>query len=354
MTTNPATNPAVSSRAHGGVSRVRWQATSRQHLVTLLVGFWLMIGIFVDGWAHTHLGRTLETFFTPWHAIFYSGFLATALWIGWLGRQGLLQGRRGLAAFPDGYELGAIGVGIFALGGLGDLTWHTLFGIEVGIDALLSPTHLLLFLGAELLVLSPLVACWRAPTSRRAAPGLMWPAVLSMTAALSFASFMHMYAWALVDLPNASDYDGARSLLASTLLTGLMLAAPVLLLVRRWQLPFGAVGLTYLLNTALMRGMTTGLGTLPIILALALLAGLVADLLIAWWRPSPARPLAYRSFAVVLPLLVWGPFFAGAQETNAFGISLELWTGACVMAALGGLVLSALIVPPALPAEAKE
>ena len=224
------TNPAVSSRSRISITPVRWRATTRQHLMTLLVGFWLMIGIFVDGWAHNHLGGTLETFFTPWHAIFYSGFLATALWIGWLGQQGVRQGRRGLAAFPDGYELGAIGVMVFALGGLCDMIWHTLFGIEVGIDALLSPTHLLLFLGAELLVLSPLVACWRAPTSRRVSGQGVWPAVLSMTAALSFASFMHMYAWALVDLPNAASYDGARSLLTSTLLTGLMLSAPVLLL----------------------------------------------------------------------------------------------------------------------------
>ena len=353
------TNPAVASRSRSRITPVRWRATTGQHLMTLLVGFWLMIGIFVDGWAHNHLGGTLETFFTPWHAIFYSGFLATALWIGWLGQQGVRQGRRGLAAFPDGYELGAIGVVVFALGGLGDMVWHTLFGIEVSIDALLSPTHLLLFLGAELLVLSPLVACWRAPTSRRAPGQGVWLAVLSMTAALSFASFMHMYAWALVDLPNAASYDGARSLLTSTLLTGLMLSAPVLLLLRRWQLPFGAVGLMYLLNTALMRGMATELGNLPIIFVLALLAGLAADLLIYWWRPSPGRPLAYRAFSVLLPLLLWVPFFAGAhfvgaQGMNAFGASLELWTGACVMSALGGLVLSTLIVPPSLPVEALE
>lgn len=169
-----------------------------------------MTGIFVDGWAHNHLGETLETFFTPWHGVFYSGFLATALWIGWLGRRGLAQGRRGPAAFPVGYGLGALGVVVFALGGLGDMTWHTVFGIEVGIDALLSPTHLLLFLGAELIVLSPLVASWQAATGRRSPAGVVWPGVLAMTAALSFASFMHMYAWVLAtgDLSDAVSYQG--------------------------------------------------------------------------------------------------------------------------------------------------
>ena len=37
---------------------------------------WLIVGIFVDGWAHNN--DKPETFFTPWHALFYSGFLATA------------------------------------------------------------------------------------------------------------------------------------------------------------------------------------------------------------------------------------------------------------------------------------
>ncbi len=333
----------------------RWHASARQNIVTLLVGFWLMTGIFVDGWAHNHLGERLETFFTPWHAVFYSGFAATAGWIGWLGRQGRLRGQRGLSVFPVGYELGAAGAAVFALGGLGDMTWHTLFGIEVGIDALLSPTHLLLFLGAELLVLSPLVACWKEPGGRQGRAAVIWPAALSMTAALSFASFMHMYAWALLDVPSAVGYQGARSLVMSTLLTSLMLSAPVLLLLRRWTLPLGAVGLMYGLNTALMFGMAVGLDEmLPKVVALALLSGLAADLLQLWLRPSPQRPWAYRTFAAALPLLLWVPFFVGARQLGLLDASLELWTGTCVMAALGSLALSGLIVPPAVPLEAAE
>jgi hypothetical protein len=40
------------------------------------MGTWLMIGLFVDGWAHNNLGEALETSFTPWNAVFYSGFAA--------------------------------------------------------------------------------------------------------------------------------------------------------------------------------------------------------------------------------------------------------------------------------------
>jgi hypothetical protein len=349
MTTQPyaaqQTQPAPLSR---------WRASPRQNLITLLLGFWLTIGIFVDGWAHNHFGDTIETFFTPWHAAFYSGFLILALWIGWLGRLGLRSGHRGLAAFPNGYEQGAVGVALFLLGGLGDMVWHTFFGIELGIDALFSPTHLLLFVGAELMVLSPLVSCWREPTGRRAPAGMVWPALLSLTAALSFASFMLMDIWALVDLPSASNFQGAKSLVAFTLMTSLMLTAPVLLLLRRWQLPFGAVAVMFLVNTLLMRAMTVGLDNIPLLVVVVVLAGLAADLLIWWLKPSPGRIGTYRSVAILLPLLIWVPFFVGAKQLNLLGASLELWTGICVMAALAGLVLSALIVPPTLPAEAQE
>ncbi len=57
-----------------------------------------------------------------------------------------------------GYGLSLLGVSIFALGGVSDMIWHMLFGIEVNVDALLSPTHLLLAVGMALIVSGPLRA----------------------------------------------------------------------------------------------------------------------------------------------------------------------------------------------------
>jgi hypothetical protein len=42
-------------------------------LATVFLG-----GLYLDGWAHQH-GRVDASFFTPWHAFFYSGFLLAAL-----------------------------------------------------------------------------------------------------------------------------------------------------------------------------------------------------------------------------------------------------------------------------------
>lgn len=329
------------------------RATPGQNLTTIVLGWWLMIGIFIDGWAHNRFGESLETFFTPWHAVFYSGFAAVAGWVLYLAWRGWQAGRRSLAAFPAGYNLAALGVPVFFLGGLGDLTWHTIFGIEVGLDALLSPTHLLLFLGAELIVLSPLAAAWAEPVGRRAPGLIVWPAVLSTIAGLCFASFMHMYSWALLSAPTALGWSQSRAALAVTLLTALMLAAPVLLLLRRFHLPFGAVTAIYGVNTLLMVVMASTIQDGWRQVLLMLLAGLLADTLIQALSPAPGRPYAYRAFALALPLLVWVPYFVGAQAMGLNNLSLELWAGVSVMAALGGLALSALIVPPALPKEAE-
>src|SRR6266851_3497488 len=62
-------------------------AVNRRDLATSSLGFdWAMVvvsvwwlgGLFIDGWAHSNIPQ-LETFFTPWHAVFYSGYLAVAL-----------------------------------------------------------------------------------------------------------------------------------------------------------------------------------------------------------------------------------------------------------------------------------
>lgn len=86
------TLPAASAPVPEGTLR----ATPAQNFATIAFAWWLTTGIFVDGWAHNRFGESLETFFTPWHALFYSGFLAVAAWTLWLASRGWRAGRRGL------------------------------------------------------------------------------------------------------------------------------------------------------------------------------------------------------------------------------------------------------------------
>ena len=115
----------------------------RRDLVTELLGLWLVLAVFLDGWAHINL-PSLETFFTPWHAALYSGMLATAAWTAVVIWRNRTPGQPLLRTVPPGYRGTAVGVVLFAIAGGLDLLWHELLGIEVSLDALVSPTHLLL------------------------------------------------------------------------------------------------------------------------------------------------------------------------------------------------------------------
>jgi hypothetical protein len=70
-------------------------------------------GLFLDGWAHTH-GRVDETFFTPWHAVLYGGYLACAVVLLGALAQHAARGYRWRQALPSGYGLSLIGAGLWA------------------------------------------------------------------------------------------------------------------------------------------------------------------------------------------------------------------------------------------------
>ena len=99
----------------------------RSDCLMSIMGFLFVAGLYVDGWAHAH-GRVDNTFFTPWHAVLYSGYFINAvLLVGTL----FINHARGLTwqkALPAGYELSLLGVPLFGIGGVGDMSWHTLFG----------------------------------------------------------------------------------------------------------------------------------------------------------------------------------------------------------------------------------
>jgi len=78
-------------------------------------------------------------------------------------------------AAPGGYGPAALGVPVFVLSGLGGGLRHGLLGVEVGLEALLSPTHLLLALGAVLMVAGPFRAAWRRTARPRPGGALTRP-----------------------------------------------------------------------------------------------------------------------------------------------------------------------------------
>src|ERR671939_2058507 len=99
----------------------------RRDLVTALIGLWIVAGIFTDGWAHVHIPE-LETFFTPWHASFYSGLVAFVIWLVVVAVRSRQPGdtpQQALARMPAGYRGAAAGAAIFAVGGAAHMLWDT-------------------------------------------------------------------------------------------------------------------------------------------------------------------------------------------------------------------------------------
>ncbi|MEW1846018.1 hypothetical protein AB0392_49390 [Nonomuraea angiospora] len=349
----------------------RGWVTPRTDLVTALLGIWFGVGLMIDAWAHGNLAK-LETFFTPWHAVFYSGFVVVS---GWISRQvwrNVRAGRQGLAAVPIGYLAGLVAIPAFAAFGFADMTWHTVLGIETTIDIFFSPSHLGLVVTMMLIISTPLRSAWNAPdVGARPSLGRLLPALLGLAFATTLVSLFLTYGDALHYRPQAivqafsmaqnsgapprgagpvAVGPGAERVAVAMVVTNVVMLAPVLFLVRRWLLPFGSVTVMYAV-IALMPGAQTGFRNLPILLSFVL-AGFVSDLLIRRLRPSGERRAAYWAFAGLSAFATWSLYIGVASATGG-GLPAvpELWTGAPIVAGLIGLALGALFLPNATPAH---
>lgn len=338
--------------------RPRLRRSRRVDLVTVALGTWLLVGVFVDGWAHNNL-RKLETFFTPWHALLYSGFAAVGGWILWQLRPAFRDGRLDRTAVPLGYGLGAVGAGVFAVGGAADAVWHEIFGVEQNIQALFSPTHLTLFVGTALIMSTPLRAAWADP--RRDTAPRYWrflPVISSVTMTAAMTAFFFMY-WAAFNHADATSAAMAlaaenhltgfyiQNVLASILVTTLVLLAPLLLLARRWQLPLGTATTMF----AVVGILTNALSAFhnPALILAAVLAGLASDVVLALLRPAAHRPRRFWGAGALIPLVTWSIYYAVLVATAGVGLAAPVWTGSILWAVLAGATLALLMVPPTAP-----
>lgn len=338
-------------------------ASYRTDLVLSILGVWFTIGLMLDAWAHNNVPN-LESFFTPWHAVFYSGFAVTAGWVLWTCRPALRDGPGGLRLAPIGYRSTVVALGVFAAAAAGDLVWHTAFGIEQDLAILFSPTHLLLGAAMITIVTTPVRSQWADP-ALGTSPGLrrLLPAVLGMAFATTLVMLYLQYAnaltypdWDVVISTAGADQLHTAHMVGSFVVSNVVLFLPLLALARRWRLPAGATTIIYLAVGGLAAAVT-GLHNLPILIAF-LIAGLCVDGLAVVLAPGVDRPGRYRAFAAAAALLTWSLVVVTALLTVErpvldLGVNpergLELWTGLPIVQALIAWLLALLLTPAPVP-----
>ena len=311
---------------------------------------WLMVGISLDGWAHNHI-PSLETFFTPWHGVLYSGYLAIAVFLLAAIARNHRKGYSWLPAIPVGYGLSLFGVGIFAIGGVLDLVWHTLFGIEKNVEALLSPTHLLLALGAVLMLSGPFRAAWQRLCSAEDSRNL-FPMLFSLAYVLAILTFFTQFANPIANsLADQHTIEGLVDLgVAAILLQTTLFMGGVLLAMRRWRLPLGAFTLIYSISSIVSSLMAKSSQVLAVAI-LACMTGLFLDFLNKGLKPGAERIMALRLFAFIAPVIIYGMYFLGLAVIKGIAWSVHLWVGSIAMAGVVGLLLSYVLVSPQHPTE---
>jgi hypothetical protein len=127
---------------------------------------------------------------------------------------------------------------------------------------------------------------------------------------------------------------------AGVLIQSALLMGSVLLLIAGWILPLGALTVMFTLNGLLM----SVFGDRYVLVIPVLVAGVLADLLLRWLKPSVARRRSYYLLAVMVPVLYYGFYFLTLHLTQGIAWSIHLWFGALILASIGGWLVSFLFV----------
>jgi len=311
----------------------------RDEVAFIVFSAWTIIGLFIDGWAHGQ-GKP-ESFFTPWHGVLYSGFVAGGLWT--IAERGRIR-RRGEAQ-PEPDALATAGAVLFAVAGIADMLWHTIFGVEQDLEALLSPSHLLLMVAGVLLTTAPLRGGW--PRGRDATLSELAPKVASLAFTAAVASFFLVFANPFV--PFAEDIHPAVDA-AAVIVTNLILVAPLTWLAVKVSLPRGAALIHLGIVIALVLGLD-GFERWPL-LAAAVVGGIAGEAARSL-TGRPHEPARIAAVAATVSAATWFAFYAARAATSGIDLAAELWTGPIVLAVLGSCAV-ALLMTTAAPAPTQQ
>jgi hypothetical protein len=337
--------------------------TWREDLIAMIIAFWPITALFFDG--RNHNNKTgQESFFSIAHSVLYTGMTVFAIYVGMLivrfQREAGSDPARGafdFKAIPVGYGVSIIGLCILGVAGPADLIWHSVYGFEINVEAIVSPPHLALFLGGLLVSSTGIRSMW---AKRDIAPSMRGylPALLSGILFIAMVNFITMYlsAWmtnvaptkAFVnDLKRFPYYTVGQSL-ASIVISTIVLLGPTLLILRRWRVPDWTFTITYVAFGLLMNIMTQYRDAWTLI-ALGL-TGLAVDLMQRAFAPARDRRLTLGGIRLVGSLaavVLWFSYFILLALEKGIGWKPTTWIGVCVIGVGAGFGTAFLVAPPA-------
>ena len=181
---------------HNNIDHLLHSNTMNVSLAALIIataGAFLQIG--GTSWDVTsHLMLQPETFFTPSHAVLYTGVGLLTITAGLVGALLIKNKDLGTKSFSTSFKLFIIGSAISLVAGPTDFLWHETFGV----DGLLSPPHLALITGMLINSVGVVIGITRIivhvpPLKQKLIKVTMIPAF----AALWFTTTWYVYMFAL-------------------------------------------------------------------------------------------------------------------------------------------------------------
>lgn len=292
---------------------------------------WILVGLFLDGWFHIRSASTGpdgESFFTPWHGILYSGVAATLV-------VHLLQQRRAGGVSP-GYRPSLAGGLVVGAAGFVDMVWHTVFGIEADLNALLSPPHLLLITAGTLVFAGPLRAALRAPAGAPGGLPTAFAAAYVVTGLGFFTQYSNPFTQVYAEAVGGASSLQARELrevagVAGVIVFSVLIAGAVAVLTARTTLVPGSLAVAVGVPSLALVTQQDTYSFVPAILAAALLVELGGRRL----SPSLAALLATTALSTAWVLTV--------ALTRDVAWTRELLTGSIGSAAAAGYLLGWLV-----------
>jgi hypothetical protein len=361
--------------------------TWREDLIAMILAFWPITALFFDG--RNHNNKTgQESFFTTAHIVLYAGMTVFAIYVAALINRYQLEaganpgrGAFDFKAIPVGYGVSVIGLCILGIAGPADLTWHSIYGFEINIEAIVSPPHLALFLGGLLVSSTGIRSMWAkrdiAPTMRR-----YLPALLSGILFIAMVNFITMYlsAWMTNVAPTTAFVDNLKRFpdmmgdqhiglseglrdygsnlfpyhyytvgqsLATVVVSTIVLLGPTLLILRRWRVPEWTFAITFGAFGLLMNIMTSYRDAWTLITLV--LTGLAIDAMQRAFAPGPGRRLTLggiRLAGTLAAAVLWFSYFGLLALEQGIGWKPTTWIGVVVIGIGTGFGTSFLIAPP--------